>query len=68
MAAGIAALAEPGWIEKAVAHNTEWRGRLTAALEAAGIHVWPSHGNFILADFGSLERAQAADAALRRAG
>ena len=68
MAAGIAALAEPGWIEKAVAHNTEWRGRLTAALEAAGIHVWPSHGNFILADFGSLERAQAADAALRARG
>jgi histidinol-phosphate aminotransferase len=68
MAAGIAALAEPGWIEKAVAHNTEWRGRLTAALESAGIHVWPSHGNFILADFGSLERAQAADAALRARG
>jgi histidinol-phosphate aminotransferase len=68
MAAGIAALGEPGWIEKSVAHNTEWRGRLTAALEAAGIKVWPSHGNFILADFGTAERAGAADAALRARG
>lgn len=30
MAAGIAALAEPGWVEQSVAHNTEWRGTVSA--------------------------------------
>lgn len=68
MAAGIAALNEPGWIERSVAHNTEWRGRVVAGLEAAGIKVWPSHCNFVLADFGGAEAAKAADAALKARG
>jgi histidinol-phosphate aminotransferase len=67
-AAGIAALAEPGWVERSIAHNTAERARLTARLTAAGIRVWPSEGNFVLADFGSPAEAQAADAALRRRG
>ena len=67
-AAGVAALSEKGWVEKAVAHNNEWRARLAAALEAAGIKVWPSHGNFFLADFGTVEKAKAADAYLRARG
>lgn len=68
MAAGIAALAEPGWLEKNIAHNVEWRGKLSAALEKAGIKVWPSEGNFILADFGSADRAKAGDNALKQRG
>jgi histidinol-phosphate aminotransferase len=68
MVAGIAALAEPGWVEKSVAHNTEWRGRVAAALEAAGLKVWPSEGNFVLVDFGEAARAKAADAHLRSRG
>lgn len=68
MAAGIAALAEPGWVERSVAHNTAERARLTAALTAAGLKVWPSEGNFALVDFGSAERARAADAHLRARG
>lgn len=68
MAAGIAALAEPGWVEKSVAHNTEWRGRLTDSLRSLGITVHPSEGNFILADFGTAARAKSADAALRARG
>jgi histidinol-phosphate aminotransferase len=68
MAAGVAALAEPGWIEKSVAHNTAWRGKVSEALTAAGIRVWPSEGNFVLADFGAAEKARAADAALRARG
>jgi histidinol-phosphate aminotransferase len=68
MAAGIAALSEPRWIERSVAHNTEWRAKLTAGLEAAGIKVWPSACNFVMADFGSAERAKAADAFLRSRG
>jgi len=68
MAAGVAALAEKGWVEKSVAHNTEWRAKLSAALTAAGIRVWPSEGNFVLADFGAPAKAKAADEALRARG
>ncbi len=68
MAAGIAAVSEPGWIERSVAHNLEWREKMSKALRALGIKVWPSACNFILADFGSAERAKAADASLRARG
>ena len=68
MAAGVAALAEKGWVEQSVAHNTEWRGKVAAALTAAGIKVWPSEGNFLLADFGTPPKAKAADAALKTRG
>ncbi|WP_137128014.1 histidinol-phosphate transaminase [Roseomonas sp. HF4] len=68
MAAGIAAVAEKGWVERSVAHNTEWRGKVAAALTAAGIKVWPSEGNFVLADFATPEAAHAADAALKARG
>jgi histidinol-phosphate aminotransferase len=67
-AAAIAALAEPGWVEKGRAHNAEYRAKLAAGLQAAGIKVWPSEGNFVLADFATVERAKAADAFLRRRG
>ncbi len=67
-AAAVAALAEPGWVERSVAHNVEWRTRLSAALEALGIKVWPSHCNFILADFVTAARARRADAFLRGRG
>jgi histidinol-phosphate aminotransferase len=39
MAAGIAALAEPGWVEHSVAHNTAWRAKVKEALTAAGLKV-----------------------------
>lgn len=68
MAAGIAALEEPGWVERSVAHNEEWRARLGEGLRGLGIAVHPSEGNFVLADFGTAERAKAADAALRSRG
>ncbi len=68
MAAGVAALAEKGWVEKSVAHNTEWRAKLSAGLTAAGIKVWPSEGNFVLADFGTAAKAKAADEALKSRG
>jgi histidinol-phosphate aminotransferase len=66
--AAIAALAEPGWVEKGRAHNTEYRPKLAAGLTAAGIKVWPSEGNFVLADFATQTRAEAADMHLRRRG
>jgi histidinol-phosphate aminotransferase len=67
-AAAIAALAEPGWVEKGRDHNAAWRPKLAAGLAAAGIKVWPSEGNFVLADFGAPEKAEAADAFLRKRG
>ncbi len=67
-AAGVAALQEPGWLERSRAHNARWRAWLTEMLEAAGIRVWPSEANFVLADFGTAEAAEAADRALRARG
>ena len=68
IAAGIAAVTEAGWVERCIAHNTEWRGRLAEGLRKAGLVVHPSEGNFLLVDFGTAERATAADAALRARG
>ncbi|HET9147589.1 MAG TPA: histidinol-phosphate transaminase [Acetobacteraceae bacterium] len=68
MAAGIAALREPGWLERCRAHNAEARAALAARLRKAGITVHPSEANFLLADFGTPEAAQAADAFLRKRG
>jgi len=67
-AAAIAALAEPGWLEKNRAHNKIERSRLTAALRGIGIAVRDSAGNFILPDFRTAERAKAADAFMRARG
>lgn len=67
-AAAIAALAEPGWVEKGRAHNREYRAILAARLAKAGIKVWPSEGNFVLADFATPEKADAANEFLRRRG
>jgi histidinol-phosphate aminotransferase len=67
-AAAIAALAEPGWMEKGRKHNQTYRPKLAAGLEAAGIKVWPSEGNFVLADFGTQAKAEAADDHMRSRG
>ncbi len=67
-AAAIAALAEPGWVEKSRAHNTLWRQRLGDALRALGITIWPSEGNFLLVDFAEPARASAAHDHLRSHG
>ena len=67
-AAAEAALAEPGWVEASVAHNTQWRGWLVAALNDAGIPTHPSVCNFFLADFGDAAIANAANAHLKSRG
>ena len=67
-AAAVAALAEPGWVEKSRAHNFEWRAKLAALMEKAGVKAWPTEGNFILADFDTAQRAGAADAFLKSRG
>ena len=67
-AAGIAALGEPGWLEASIAHNREYRAILTARLRQAGLKVWPSEANFVLADYATPERADAANACFHSAG
>ncbi|HBK07710.1 MAG TPA: histidinol-phosphate transaminase [Acetobacteraceae bacterium] len=67
-AAAIAALSEPGWVEAGCAHNADYRPKLAAGIEAAGLKVWPSEGNFVLVDLGTVEMANAADAFLRKNG
>lgn len=67
-AGAVAALEDKEWVERNRAHNRTERARMAEALTAIGIKVWPSQGNFFLADFGSAERATAADAFLRGRG
>lgn len=64
-AAGLAALEEPGWIERVRGHNARERDRLARALDAIGLPGTRSEANFLLVDFGTEARARAADAVLR---
>jgi len=68
MAAGIAALAEPGWLEAGRAHNTAAKRRLSERLAQAGLDVRASEANFILVNFDTAERAISADESLRSRG
>lgn len=68
-AAGLAALDDPDWAEKARAHNEYWLPEMTRALTELGLTVPPSVGNFILVRFpGGAAEAQAANAFLVRRG
>jgi histidinol-phosphate aminotransferase len=67
-AAGLAALAAPGWVARSRAHNAAERTRIAAALGNAGITTHPSEANFVLADFGGPVLAAVADAHLQASG
>jgi histidinol-phosphate aminotransferase len=68
IAAGIAALADQAWVQRAVEHNEVWRGRMTETLSALGIGVTPSAANFLLLHFpkGNGRSAPEADKFLHR--
>jgi histidinol-phosphate aminotransferase len=68
LAAGVAALAEPGWLERGRAHNSQAKRRLSERLTQAGLDVRHSEANFILVNFHEAERAIAADQFLRSRG
>ena len=51
IAAGAAAIADDAHLAAALAHNDEWLPRLTRDLEAMGLKVTPSVGNFLLIHF-----------------
>ena len=67
-AAAIAALTEPGWVEKGCAHNATYRSTLASGIAASGLKVWPSEGNFVLVDLETMTAANAADEFLRSSG
>ena len=67
-AAGLAALGDDSFVEASIAHNTVELKRLKPLLEGMGYTVYPSVCNFFLIDFGSEERADAADRFLRSKG
>jgi len=62
IAAGAAAIRDQAFTEKAVAYNTLWIEKMTAALEAIGLKVTPSVANFILVHFPDSEGKRAAEA------
>jgi histidinol-phosphate aminotransferase len=68
--AGIAALADSGHTQNAVAHNEHWLPWLTGKIAALGIEVTPSVGNFLLLRFpaASGRTAKEADAYLTSQG
>lgn len=59
--AAATAMLDTSFTAKAKAHNDEWLPWLSQELEALGLHVYPSQGNFILVDFGSAAKADAAN-------
>jgi histidinol-phosphate aminotransferase len=62
MAAGIAALADPGHIERASLFNEQQRGWLADEIRALGLPVTESVGNFVLVHFPSEPGKTADDA------
>ena len=67
-AAGIAALEDAEHTETSRVHNDTWLPWLSTELNALGMKVLPSVGNFILVGFGSPERAVAANEAMMKDG
>jgi histidinol-phosphate aminotransferase len=66
IAAGVAALQDQGWVQRAVEHNEVWRARMAESLSAIGLGVTPSAANFLLLHFakGNGNSAPEADAYL----
>lgn len=70
IAAGVAAIEDREHQAKALAHNEEWLPKVTKGLEALGLTVTPSVGNFVLIHFPDVtgKRAPDADAFLQSRG
>jgi histidinol-phosphate aminotransferase len=70
IAAGAAAIADQEFVERAISHNETWLPWLIRELEALGLDVTPSVGNFVLVHFAAdaKHNAHAADAYLQENG
>jgi histidinol-phosphate aminotransferase len=66
--AGAAALKDQAWMQANVEKIRATRQHLVTTLTNFGLSVLPSQANFVFADFGSVERAQSAQAFLRERG
>ena len=62
IAAGAAAVADAGHVERAAAHNARWLPWLTTEISMLGVGVTPSVGNFLLLRFPRDNGRTAADA------
>jgi histidinol-phosphate aminotransferase len=62
IAAGTAAMRDKAHLEQSIAHNDEWLVKVTDALEALGLKVTPSVGNFVLVHFPEEKGKTAAEA------
>jgi histidinol-phosphate aminotransferase len=60
--AAVAALADQAFIGHAIAHNAQWRARLTESIRALGFRVDDSAGNFVLIHFPQTKGRTSADA------
>ncbi|MGH6854826.1 MAG: histidinol-phosphate transaminase [Aestuariivirga sp.] len=70
IAAGVAAIEDEAFVEKAIAHNEMWLPWLSRELTGLGLRVTPSAGNFLLVHFPEAPKknAAAADAFLTSRG
>ncbi len=68
IAAGAAAIADHSFASAALAHNTRWLAELRHGIEALGLTVSPSVGNFLLVHFSEMKSAPLADAFLQDHG
>lgn len=66
--AGLAAWGDTKFLEESRRHNRQQLARVSGALAQLGLRVPPSVGNFVLAGFGTKERAEAALAFLMKRG
>jgi histidinol-phosphate aminotransferase len=62
IAAGVAALEDKAYLERAVAHNDTWLPWVTAEIGKLGLEVTPSVGNFVLIHFPATKGRDAASA------
>ena len=62
LAAAEAAVNDRSMVDKAIAHNDQWLMWTTQQLEALGLEVTPSVGNFILIHLDGIEGKTAIDA------
>ena len=66
LAAGIAGVADPGFVERRRGEVAAARALLTSELAASGIAVHPSHSNFVLVELGGADDVAVCAALMRR--
>jgi histidinol-phosphate aminotransferase len=68
VATGVASIEDTSFMDKALAHNSQWLSWMTTAIANLGLDVTPSVGNFVLVHFNINKTAAAADAYLQDHG